>query len=337
MLKIFRNIFVVALSLFLLCSCFDDKGKKSNQRTTGSAPYEMLVLANKAWTSTSDGELFLQAINPYIPGLPRAENCFRLTIIDPVDFNNTFKVYANIVSVDIDKKYRKADMKMARDVYAHPQIILSVVAPDYVQLMQLMDSVKGTVNELFVKSELDREMEYLAKKNSGKVKVAVRKMFGADINVPRDIESMKLGDSFIWASAETRLNDLNFCMYSLPYTSTDNFTESHLLAQRDSIMEIYVRGDKDDQYMTTDTSTVSSRSITVNKHFVFEYRGLWAMKNDMMGGPFVAYAQVDTANNRILVCEGFVFAPDKNKRNLIREMEASLRTLKLPASKNTNK
>ena len=38
-------------------------------------------------------------------------------------------------------------------------------------------------------------------------------------------------------------------------------------------------------------------------------------------------------NQRIIVSEIFIYSPDKMKRNLVRQMEASLYTLKLPGSK----
>jgi hypothetical protein len=54
------------------------------------------------------------------------------------------------------------------------------------------------------------------------------------------------------------------------------------------------------------------------------------MVGDMMGGPFVSHARLDEANQRVIVVEGFVYAPEKDKRNIIRQVEASLYTLKLP-------
>ena len=64
--------------------------------------------------------------------------------------------------------------------------------------------------------------------------------------------------------------------------------------------------------------------------YAFEARGLWYMENDMMGGPFVSHARVDRPNGRVVVVEGFIFAPEKNKRDLMRQMEAALYTLNLP-------
>jgi polyphosphate kinase len=68
--------------------------------------------------------------------------------------------------------------------------------------------------------------------------------------------------------------------------------------------------------------------------FALEARGLWRMKGDFMGGPFVSHSRVDTVNNRVVTAEIFVYSPDKMKRNLVRTMEASLYTLKLPAKSN---
>ncbi len=59
-------------------------------------------------------------------------------------------------------------------------------------------------------------------------------------------------------------------------------------------------------------------------------RGLWKMQGDMMGGPFVSHIRLDEANNRVVVAEAFVYAPETSKRNYIRRMEASLFTLRLP-------
>ena len=52
-----------------------------------------------------------------------------------------------------------------------------------------------------------------------------------------------------------------------------------------------------------------------------------------MGGPFVSHSSVDTVNNRIIVVEGFVYAPEKMKRTMIRRLEAALYTLRLPKEK----
>ena len=54
------------------------------------------------------------------------------------------------------------------------------------------------------------------------------------------------------------------------------------------------------------------------------------MNGEHMGGPFVSLTRVDEMNMRIITIEGFVFAPGKDKRNPIRQIDAMLYSLLLP-------
>ena len=48
-----------------------------------------------------------------------------------------------------------------------------------------------------------------------------------------------------------------------------------------------------------------------------------------MAGPFVNYTVKDTVNKRLLVLEGFVFAPSISKRDYLFELEAIIKTAEL--------
>ena len=85
-----------------------------------------------------------------------------------------------------------------------------------------------------------------------------------------------------------------------------------------------------ESYMTTESRFgVDYTPITVNGKYCGVLRGLWKMVGDMMGGPFVSHVRLDEKNNRVVVAEGFVFAPETDKRNFIRRIEAALYTLRL--------
>ena len=73
---------------------------------------------------------------------------------------------------------------------------------------------------------------------------------------------------------------------------------------------------------------VSGRIRSIQGRDVLEVRGLWEMRNGALGGPFVCLVQVDTVGRKVIVAEGFVYSPSTEKRELIRELEAALRTLK---------
>ena len=103
-----------------------------------------------------------------------------------------------------------------------------------------------------------------------------------------------------------------------------------MTAKRDSVMKLNLPGEKPGMYMKTDTLCTITKPIVVHNRYAMEMRGLWYMENDCMGGPFVSHSRVDTETNRVIVVEGFVYAPEKMKRGLIRRLEGSLYTLQLP-------
>ena len=70
------------------------------------------------------------------------------------------------------------------------------------------------------------------------------------------------------------------------------------------------------------------KAIVGAKHHI--HMQFYIFENDMMGGPFVSHARVDRPNGRVVVVEAFVYAPEKKKRDLMRQLEASLYTLNLP-------
>jgi hypothetical protein len=95
-------------------------------------------------------------------------------------------------------------------------------------------------------------------------------------------------------------------------------------------MKINIPGASEGMYMETDSLMTDVRPISVQGEYALEARGLWRVKGDYMGGPYVSHTRLDEKNQRIITAEIFVYSPDKMKRNLVRQMEASLYTLKLP-------
>ena len=180
--------------------------------------------------------------------------------------------------------------------------------------------------DMFNNAELKRERASLRKTYSDKVKREVEKMFNCTIYAPKDINAVKKGKNFLWSSTNQIDNRLNICVYSYPYTPED-YSEQRFIAIRDSFMRENIKGNSANQYMKTNAEYVYIRTKTFEGRTVIEARGLWEMENDMMGGPFVSYSQVDSVNNRVIVAEGFVYAPEKRKRLFIRQLEAAVQTL----------
>ncbi len=180
------------------------------------------------------------------------------------------------------------------------------------------------------RAEMNRQISMLEEKHSNFISQKVDSLFGCDIWLPAELANSKTGKDFFWASTNTGTADRNFVMYSYPYTDKETFTKEYFVHKRDSVMKANIPGFKEGVYMSTDSLLTDVRPINVQNSYTMEARGLWRMKGDFMGGPYVSHTRLDEKNQRIITAEIFVYSPDKMKRNLVRQMEASLYTLKLP-------
>ena len=102
-----------------------------------------------------------------------------------------------------------------------------------------------------------------------------------------------------------------------------------ILNIRDSIGEAYVPGRLEGSYQITERAfrPYFYRAIVDGKQ-AYLTKGTCEVANDFMAGPFVNYMIQDTLKNRILVLEGFVFAPTASKRDYMFELNTIINTLK---------
>ena len=304
-----------------MASCSSGNEKKSAVKgKVQSAPYELLVVANKDWLKTEAGQKLVEIVEAPISGLPQREGNFRVTYVNPEAFKGVFQFYANILVVKVDMKHEESRMTLEKDLYARPQVVEGLYAPTDWAFVRLLEAHKKDILRHFNENEFARERKFLEKNYNGAVMAQVKKQFGVSINVPQDVDDMKIGENFLWASASKKDFQQNVCIYTLPWSNNLSFEDV-----RDSVMKVNIPGDREDQWMETDRRTVMIDDITRTDLLVV--RGLWDMRNDAMGGPFVSYCYVDTIRSRFLIVEGFVFAPDKKKRPIIRQLEAALQTV----------
>ena len=67
-------------------------------------------------------------------------------------------------------------------------------------------------------------------------------------------------------------------------------------------------------------------TFVTNEPYTIKTEGLWKLEGDFMGGPFVSYTLLDTRHNKIITIDGFLYAPSDTKRDLMRQVEAVIKT-----------
>ena len=312
--------------------------KKILMPNASGLPYEMLVVMDDAQWERPVGRALFNVLDTDVPGLPQSERSFRITRVEPSGMSsNMFRIMRNIIKVDIQKdRYTQPKFKFARDVYSHPQMMMTLQAPDEASLAQYIEENAQSIIDFFTKSEMNREINNLREQHNPMVSNLAKELLGVDIWVPFEVDNYKKGKDFLWASTNTGKKDMSIVLYSYPYTDTNTFTLEYFLNKRDSVMKVNIPGGPEGSYMTTQRDYVYVEDATVHGKYAQVARGLWKVQGDRMGGPFVSHSRVDEVNGRVIVAEAFVYAPEMLKRDLIRRMEAALYTLQLPQETEVN-
>lgn len=323
--------FSVAVCMLLALPSCKEGGKSMFTPTSSGRPYEVLVVMDKNKWEAPVGRALYNVLDRDVPGLPQAERSFRISQIPEGKMVRSFKIFRNIIMADIQPIYTQPKMKFVRNMYSAPQMILTIQAPDEASFAEFVEKNGQTIIDFFTKAEMNRQINRLKKEHNPLIRTKVGSIFGCDVLVPEEVQKYKQGTDFLWASTDRANSDMNFVMYSYPYTDKNTFTKEYFIHKRDSVMKANLPGAREGMYMTTaDSMFVDVKNINVKGEYAFEARGLWEMEGDMMGGPFVSHARVDRPNGRVVVVEGFIYSPKGLKRDLMRKMEATLYTLSLP-------
>ena len=75
------------------------------------------------------------------------------------------------------------------------------------------------------------------------------------------------------------------------------------------------------------SSMTFTPGVTIAGREWMEIRCWWEVANDFMGGPMVAFVNVDNTTNKATVIMFALYAPEDPQRNLIRELEHLVYTI----------
>lgn len=184
-----------------------------------------------------------------------------------------------------------------------------------------------------VKLIRDAEIEKIQQDNSKALlnPAVLKNKFHIDLQIPIGYEYMLHKKNFIWLKKEIISGNTSLLIYQVPIkqlTKTSDIV-GNIVKMRDSI-GLYIKGrEPNTQMITGEAYAPYFSTISLDEKKTFETKGTWELKNDFMTGPFINYAIVDEANKRILVIEGFCYSPSNQERDLMLELEAIIKSVKI--------
>lgn len=339
----FRTTIFFALFLALLFTACLNDGSNSSDKVlpTSSGKYgEVLVVIDSVYEKKKSGDAIEQIFYKSVEGLPQQEAMFRMSTVDPNGFRSILKRSRNLLRLSIASN-RKAKIRVEKDVWAKDQLLIQVEAPNDEEAARVLLKNKENIRDYFNEREKERLQKQFSIKPDKAIAKRILNRFDASILIPPGFVMMDTSGNGLWLKKEKQIGQhqimQGIMIYEVPYTSDSTFSLNEMILSRDFFTQTHVQGMRDSSYMAVYREYKSTpREVNLNGKYAVEYRGLWNMKNDFMGGPFVHYIIVDEKRNRVLHIDGFVYAPKFNKREYVRELDAIIQTLEILPTKESS-
>ncbi len=325
-----RNLFlqfVAVIVLVILQSCSNEP--VLHQNISGKANELVVVISDESWNG-KPGELLRETLGQDQISLPQQEPVFNLINVPHVAFKKIFRTTRNIIQTSISSNVESPGITLKDDVWAYPQATVEIKAKNAQQFEEIFNQNSDKILSYFLAAEKERLTMNYQKYYDKTVYNALNNDFGLTMTVPPGFVIARQKENFIWVRYETPDISQGIALYTFPYESDSTFTVNYLVAKIDSTLEINIPGPTAGSYMAIEKQFDQIFTVREhNKNYAVEMRGLWRTENDFMGGPYICLAELDASNQRVVVAFGYVYAPSKEKRNFLQQVEAMIYSLKL--------
>ncbi|MDY8138655.1 DUF4837 family protein [Aquimarina sp. 2201CG5-10] len=323
------------LSLTIICalcliSCTETK-KKDNTKNQGAMAQsvgkinELSVIVDDELWKGAVGDTIRKYFGAEVPGLPQEEPLFSMRQMPEKAFSGFARKNRTFLKI---QKGKAANFTILKNKYANPQIGAVISGKTNEEIISVIQKNSETIILKYKLTET-REKQKRIKKSLEKIPQLTEKM-GIKLNIPTAYRIALEEEKFFWIRKDIPQGSMNLMIYELPLgtITKDSNTVSSIIKMRDSIGAIKIPTSAEGKFMTEKAYAPYLFETRLNGKFTFETKGTWEIKDRFMAGPFVNYAIEDKTRNRLLVLEGFVFAPSINKRDNMFELEAIMKTVK---------
>ena len=323
----FRTLFSL-LFLVSLSSCKDGNKVSYKPASIGAINSLAVVMDTELWKGKVGDKVREHFAAPVI-GLPWTEPIFSIEHMPPKVFTGTIRNRRSVLYIQkdtLDLAHIKTDM------YATPQRVGVIKGRTEEEIIENLEIKADEIIATFKSMELAvKQKGFLKSLNKAKV---LQEKFGITLNVPSIYKVGKQEDNFVWIDRQIPKGTINIIAYEVPgnYFKNDSTWVGDFVRMRDSIGKKHIPGPTVPgkiTYMRTEPAfSPSIFHIDLAEKEVIEVKGIWDIKNYPMAGPFISYIIPDKDNDRVLILEGFVFAPATEKRDNMFELEAILKTVR---------
>ncbi len=321
-----KKIVYLFLFCFVLFSCTDNDSVA--ELSVGETNQITVIIEDSLWNGEV-GDSIRKKLTTSVDGLPQEEPLFSLTQHTDRSGDDHFCKNRNIIIVE---KSIEEFFEVRNDDFALNQSVIYIAGRNIPEILNLIELQSDSIIKVITDFEITETQKQISR--SPIDTQLIEEQFEISINIPSDFEYIITEDKFVWLKKETLNGNSNILIYQIPYHEPENQAENirKIIAARDSIGQKYIHSqeDKTQSYMITEEAYAPYFKTTkLAQRTAFQTKGTWEIKGVFMSGPFMNYTIPDKRNNRILVLEGFAYAPSSSKRNMMHELEAIIKSISL--------
>ncbi|MNX34233.1 hypothetical protein D3C86_644740 [compost metagenome] len=317
-----KTHFLLVLIPFLLISCL--KTEKQPQPVSGKPNTISIIIDDQLWYGEVGDSIRNKFASP-VWGLTQEEPLFTINQY-PARLLEGFVTDSR--SIIVVKKAATDKFEIIRSK-ALPHNTFRIYGKS---VDDIICSIEMNGSQI-IKLIRDAEIEKIQQDNSKALlnPAVLKNKFHIDVQIPIGYEYMLHKKNFIWLKKEIISGNTSLLIYQVPIKQLTKSSDivGNIVKMRDSI-GLYIKGrEPNTQMITGEAYAPYFSTISLDGKKTFETKGTWELKNDFMTGPFINYAIIDEANKRILVIEGFCYSPSNQERDLMVELEAIIKSVKI--------
>lgn len=317
--------YLVFLVLIFIVGCEKTEDKSKINASVGKINSLSIIISDQLWNGEI-GDSLRKKFAASVDGLPQEEPLFTINQY-PIKALDGKIIGRNVIII---KKEEKNDFSIQENEFAAPQTIVHISGNNVIEIVDHIEKNADSIIKKLKQGEIRQSQKIIDTSLLDAQKI--RKKFKIDLHLPSNYKYALEKRNFIWLKKEILSGNTSVLIYKVPFKTilkNDDLT-NNIIKMRDSIGGLYIRGKQKRNKMITEESYAPYFLNTIiNNRRAYETKGTWELKGDFMSGSFINYAIMDRKNRKFIIIEGFCYAPSTEKRDLMHELEAIIKSIKV--------
>jgi len=339
--------------LFLF-SCFSNEGTSLNKPLAISKTNDLVVVAKKELLTGPTNDTLSYYFESPFPITPNPEPVFNMryftydqidaeplrrqlrTYLILIDLSDTscgeYKMFRNDIGEQKFSEMTKTGVNLVygRDKWARDQMIIYLTGKNVEDLNKNIATNFPRISEkIYSHDEVQLQAATFYSGENADLQNKVAADLGINMKIPKEFLQALFNKEakLLWLRRDSKKSIINFMVNRLgPVEIKD--PKAFAVSKINSLGKYVSASTSGSALVANDKDLpVLEFRKSINDNESVEFRGIWEMTEDFMGGPYVAYLIKNKSNNDYIFFFGFTYGPGEDKKEHLQQLMAIAKTI----------